>query len=461
MIRAIVRLGIPRHSKHMEFRIRTQPEEWACTKFCRIPLDDNSIWEFILWLCDRARQQVAQEAAAEQRGAPIWYDPVEDIWGWDAPRQRMAKLLWCHMQRACPDEFQTQFTFGLPDKWADSNKRLSPVQRRLNWVMQGLVGRREQDSKLGQAEWGEHWWLPPEQAKFVRQQLKKTHADLIDHSSEYEEAVCHRLSHYIRHSVKAIKVPCDDSKRIYVGQRSHSRTFVWVKDSHGNKYPLKHGDTPYMEADGTGFEWGYSGHGPSALSRCILIDALDGDLELAETLDRLESGFFEKFILKHPRGKTLRITRTTVHRWLSDVGMIAAYEDRRKTITDSITAHATVVSEKEDLIGRIQETGELRSQRFDVVPESFESALYLDLMRMLELGGAALRCSHCNLPVPYDRSGRANKQRARSNRGLPIYHSECFAHSTRLRKKAYWERRTKSVQFRESERTRARSYREL
>jgi hypothetical protein len=445
----------------MEYRMRTKPEEWACTKFCRISLDSESLWQFILWLCDRTQQQIADEVAAEKRGEPVWYDPVENLWGWDAPRQRIAKLLWCHMQRACPDEFQTQFTFGLPDKWTDSIKRLSPIQQRLNWVMQGLVGRREEDVKLGQAEWGEHWWLPPEQANFVRLQLKKTHADLIDHSSEYEEAVCHSLSYYIRHSVKAIEIPCNDPKRIYVGQRTDSRTFISIKDSRGNKYPLKHGDTPYTEADGTGFEWGYSGHGPGALSRCILIDALDGDLDLAEKLDSLESGFFENFILRYPRSKAFRITRMTVHKWLGDVGMIAAYKDRRQTITDSITAHAAVVSEKEKLIRRIQETGELRSQRFDVVPETFESSLYLDLMRMLELGGAALRCAHCNLPVPYDRSGRANKQRARSNRGLPVYHSECLAEHTLLRKKAYWERRTRSVQFRESERARARSYRKI
>ncbi len=59
-------------------------------------------------------------------------------------------------------------------------------------------------------------------------------------------------------------------------------------------------------------------------------------------------------------------------------------------------------------------------------------------MRMLEVGGAALRCSHCGLPIAYDRSGRANKQRARSKMGQPIYHPECFAEGTRRRKKEYW-----------------------
>jgi hypothetical protein len=44
----------------------------------------------------------------------------------------------------------------------------------------------------------------------------------------------------------------------------------------------------------------------------------------------------------------------------------------------------------------------------------FESALYLDLMRMLERSDFALRCSRCGLPIPYDNSGRANSQRARA-----------------------------------------------
>jgi hypothetical protein len=447
----------------MDYRIRTQPEEWACTKFCRISLDNNSVWQFILWLCDHTSEQFAESTAAQLRGEPVWYDPVESTWGWDAPRQRMAKLLWRYLYDASDDEFYSQFSFALPDKWKDSMERLAPLQEKLNWVMQGIVSRREEDDKLGQGDWGERWWLPPEQAQFVRQQLKKTHAELIEHSSEYEEAVCHSLSYYIRRSVKAITVPCSDPKRSYLGQRQRkgSRVYVWVKDSKGNKYPLKHGDSPYTEADGTGFEWGYPGHGPGALSRCILIDALDGDLDLAEELDRLKSGFFEKFILKYPREKNFRITRATVHKWIKDVGKVAAYEQRRNSVAGSIAAHAAVISEREQLIGRIQQTGGLRSQRFDVVPDSFESALYLDLMHLLELGGAALKCAHCNLPIPYDQSSRANKQRARSKKGHPIYHPECFAEATRLRKKKYWAQRAKSAQFRESERVRARAYRKL
>ena len=243
--------------------------------------------------------------------------------------------------------------------------------------------------------------------------------------------------------------------------RPHARVFVWVRDPKGKKYALKHGDRPYLEADGTGFEWGYGGHGPGALTKCILIDALDGDLALAEEVDLLEEGFFEKFILHHPQEEDLKISRATVLQWLRQIGKFGRYESRRKLIADRLAANANAIAERVELIGRIQDAGALRSQRFDVVPDTFESALYLDLMHMLEQGGAALRCSHCSLPISYDHSGRANKQRARSKKGQPIYHPECFAEYSRTRKKFYWQRRASSPQFRQRQRERARNYRKL
>jgi hypothetical protein len=305
--------------------------------------------------------------------------------------------------------------------------------------------------------------LPPEQTQFVRQQLQKTHAELIEQLSDYEDAVRHGLSSYLRREIQAIAVPCEDPERIYVGERSGQSctAYVWVEDTKGNRYPLKHGDTPYLEADGTGFEWGYGGHGPGALTRCILVDALDGDLVLAEEIDRQRPEFFEKFVLNYPRDENFRMSRATVHRWLNDVDAFPAYQQRRKSIADRVAAHATELVEREALVMRIQETGDLRSQRFDIVPNSFESALYLDLMRMLEVGGAALRCSHCKMPISCDSSGRANKQRARARKGQPIYHPECFAEYARTRKRLYWRQRAKSPQFQESERSRAHVYRKL
>jgi hypothetical protein len=444
----------------MEIRSRTQPEEWACTKFCRTPLDDDSVEHFFLWLCDHTREQLEARATAHKAGEPVWYDLIESTWGWNAPRQRMARLLWQLLHGdASAEDFHRRFTFAMGLEAFDSASLLAPMQEKLKWVMEGLVTRQKEDDQLGQSDWGEYWWLPPEQTEFVRQQLKDTHAELIERSSDYEEAVCWGLSHYVTHTVQAIAVPSNDPARVYIGRRRgpHGRVFVWVKDRKGNKHPLLHGDTPYREADGTGFEWGYGGHGPGALSICILIDALDGDLALANELS--EAGFYEKFVLHHSREKDLKISRTTVLRWLKDVGKMALYEQRRPGVSEQLSAHAKVVAEREQLIRSIQQAGGLRSQRFDIVPDSFEAALYLDLMQMMEKGGAALRCTHCGLPIPYDQTGRANRQRARSRKGEPIYHSECFAEVGRQRKRAYWRQRAKSPQFREQQRARVRECR--
>jgi len=134
--------------------------------------------------------------------------------------------------------------------------------------------------------------------------------ELIEQSSDYEDAVSFGLLYYVRTVVQAIAVPSPDPARIYVGERRgpHGRVFVWVQNTDGNRYPLQHADQPYREADGTGFEWGYGGHGPSSLTRCILADAFDGDLVLADEVDHTEDGFFEKFILHYPRDEDLRIS---------------------------------------------------------------------------------------------------------------------------------------------------------
>ncbi len=168
---------------------------------------------------------------------------------------------------------------------------------------------------------------------------------------------------------------------------------MWVQDRAGQQYPLKHGDYPYTQPDGIGFEWGYPGHGPGALTRSVLTDALDGDIELAEEIYRAKSEFFETFVLNHPREKNFRVTRAQIHKWLRKTGHYPEYERRREAVSASVAMHADAVLEKEALLRRIRETGGLISQRFDVVPETFEAALYLDLMRMLDAGGAALRCA--------------------------------------------------------------------
>jgi hypothetical protein len=235
----------------MHYKIRTQPEEWACTKFCRIDLADDSVANFILWLCDHASEQVDTRIAARSKDDVIWYDPVESTWGWDAPRQRMAKLLWRLLHGSAGEEdFRQRFSFPTPLRTSGCAQILAPIQKRLKWVMDGFFSRQKQDRELGQGDWGEHWWLPEEQAEFVRTQLRQSTADLIEQTSDYDDALAFGMCFHIRHTVQAIAIPCRDSARVYVGTRRgpHDRVFVWVQSENGRQFPLKHGKTAYREA---------------------------------------------------------------------------------------------------------------------------------------------------------------------------------------------------------------------
>ena len=100
-------------------------------------------------------------------------------------------------------------------------------------------------------------------------------------------------------------------------------------------------------------------------------------------------------------------------------------------------------------------------QRFDIISSDFESALYVDLMRMFEQAGWVLHCNRRGQPVACERSPRGNRQRARWTAGRPIYHESCF-HEHRLdRKRTYWAERSKDPSFRTSERQRARERRKV
>jgi hypothetical protein len=223
---------------------------------------------------------------------------------------------------------------GLPGSYPNSAETLSPIQQRLRSVLDALTSRHKEDDELGQTDWGERWWLPTEQSELVRQQLKHAHVELLERTSDYEDAVRHALSYFVRHTVIGITLPSYDPDRTYLGERrgTHQTPRVWVNESNGQQYPLQHGDRPYPEADATGFEWGYPRHGPGALTRCILIDALDADLAPAEQRDQLRPGFFETFVLHYPRDQTFKLSRRTVHTWLKSIGKLTRYESRRELV---------------------------------------------------------------------------------------------------------------------------------
>ncbi|HEX3745397.1 MAG TPA: DUF6166 domain-containing protein [Bryobacteraceae bacterium] len=441
-----------------DYKIRKSTEEWPCTRFCRLDLSDESVGEFLLWLCDHSRQQIDERTAAWKRGEVIEHDPVEAMWGFDAPRHRMAKLLWQFLNNGATDEdFRRKFTFRGFD-CHETKDALSPVQQKMKWVMDGLFSRQEQDREVGQSDWGEQWWLPEEHAQFVRKQLRQTHVALVEQPSNFVEWIARSLCAQVRRA-QAIAIPCHDPARVYIGARKgpYGDPFVWTQGKDGKNCPLGHGADAYLEMDGTGFSWGYPGHGPRHLAHCILADAFDGDLQTAAELG---DAFFEQMTLGLPRKEDFRFSRSEVMRWLEDHGASAKWESRRERVGAQVSSYSEMIADQASRLLRIRKGGGLRSQRFDVVPTSFESALYLDLMKMLEHGdGNVLKCAGCSLPVPYDDSGRANRQRARAKKGQPIYHPACFEMYGRTRKKISWQKRAGDPDFRERERLRAREYR--
>jgi hypothetical protein len=373
----------------------------------------------------------------------------------------MVKLLWKALHGVTSEEeFHHRFSYNDPIEIKDCQDVLKPIQDRLKWVMEGFFRRQQEDSELGQGDWGEYWWLPKEQAAFVRAQLQQSSADLIEGRSDYDDYLCRALCSMILNVVQGVAVPCLEAGRLYVGTRDleDRHVFVTVQSESGQQFPLKHVEHAYLEADGTGFEWGYGGTGPYLLAQSILIDALDGDVQ---TANKLQREFLVQFLVDYPRDQELRLSRSVILRWVEKQGEKETWEARRVYVADQIARHASVVARDEARLKEVKRMGGLRTQRFDIVPPTFEAALYLDLMRMLENSDFAMRCSGCKLPIPYDKSARANKQRARAKKGQPIYHPECFAEYSKLRKKIYWRRRSHVPGFREQERQRSSAYRKI
>jgi hypothetical protein len=81
----------------------TKPET-ICTRFSRINLDPTSVCNFIEWLCGMEPIIDFEQTQADR-------DPVETTLGWNAPRQRMAKLLWQLIYGDSNEEFFDQHFF--------------------------------------------------------------------------------------------------------------------------------------------------------------------------------------------------------------------------------------------------------------------------------------------------------------------------------------------------------------
>jgi hypothetical protein len=356
--------------------------------------------------------------------------------------------------RSSSDYFQQHFTTqadSIAAQIGPSIHQLVPIQQNLIWILNALMEREREDASIGQGSWGEDWWLPRDQAAYLRQQIRRARPDLIEESSSYEDCMEYT-------SIPYFQVESDDPARTYVGSmQERYREYVEVVDSNGGRWPLTYPRYPYRMRTGTGFSWGYGGHGPACLAVSILADTAGGDYN---TADRLRDAFVLEALMKIPQHTPFELSRAEVLTWLEGKGVgTRELADAAARVVELQKANHPAINEFKARMGSIRKRGGLVSQRFDVVPEDFECALYLDLMQTLERAGWVLRCNHCKQPLPCTRTPTGNRQRARWLAGKPVYHEECFVKHRLEHKRAYWRERAQSSAFRNSERTRARNRR--
>lgn len=386
---------------------------------------------------------------------------VELRWGIQAPRQRMARLLWQLLQDPDEQEFNRRFTLDINLLVKDAARCaevLPPIQDKLKWVLEGSAVVDRETEQTGQAAWGETWYLPREQAAYVREQLRKAHPDLLEQESDYQDAVRFSLDFTVTHRCKVLSPPSHDPGRVYVGEilKDDDRrlyTLVWVEGIEG-RHPLPNAAKPYTYRAGTNMTWGYTGSGPNNLALSILADAVDGDLELAQ---EHWLAFRDEVVAQLPQDEPIRITRASVLEWLQTRGIKpATLAARRPELEKRRVQYEPVLRRWAAILDR-----QLYAQRFDLVPADFECALYLDLVDMIQSGGRVLQCHRCGLPISFDGSPRSNRQRARWMKGEPIYHPWCFQEVMRERKRVSWVRWAQDPVNRAKRRQQARERRKV
>lgn len=385
---------------------------------------------------------------------------IEEIWDIQAPRKRMAKLLWLHLQGTTnPRDFEQRFTSSYSTMLVDARNcatTLQPIQARLAEVIETYLQRTDADRGIGQGAWGEEWWLAPDQAEYVRAQLHRARPTLLERQSDFEEALGWRIR-ALKRLIGLAPISLEAPDRSYRGTRPDG---VKVYVEHAGQREL----LPNVEdlgVGGAGFEWGYAGGGPNALAASIVADATGG-LMRPDFLEDFIADFRDAFLVDRERYADLIITRSEVLSWLALNGCTS----------ERIEAEYTAAKERQRLFGpqledllttahriRALPEGHLRAQRFDLVPDDFECALYLDLMEWLQRGGYAIRCSLCNQPISCDGSALSNRLKGRWMSGRPVYHEGCAQTAERNRKAKAWRKRAQDPDFREAERTRVRESR--
>lgn len=429
---------------------------WPCLEFSLLDVKrPDEVAGFIIWLSTGRFPSEWKNPDSLLTEIDDEY-PLETLWSWDsAPRKRMAKLLWQLLVRnKSREHFAQYFTTDevfITRQIQRCAKMLAPIHDKLRWVLDGFMERKQQDVFIGQGSWGEEWLLPPKQAAYVRKQLKCARPDLLQESSNYEDSLRYFSPPYFEQV-------SNDTNRTYVGEHGKASAIVWIEDSCGERYPLRHAQSPFSWPLGRGFSWGYCGGGPAELSKSILSDAIGGNLELAE---RWRIPFMEEVVSATPWSENFKLSPQAVFEWLEKQGIGQQQLDDAVAHVDNLKRiFGNQVDEHKSRLNEIQQLGGLVAQRFDIVAPDFESALYVDLMHMFERAGWVLRCSRCGQPVPCDRSPRGNRQRARWLKGQPIYHESCFKEHRSSAKRLYWAEQSAKPEFRLAERARGRRRRQ-
>jgi hypothetical protein len=200
--------------------------EWPCLRFSRIDVTNaHDVSGFILWLCGQGDFVTPESGSEDQMDSQRL---LEALWGWQgAPRKRMARLCWQMLVRNRSAEyFDQHFTFDnhwLERQIVESVHVLSPIQKKLRWVLKGFQKRRHDDGFIGQGSWGEEWFLPPSQTAYVRKQLRSSRPDILEESSNYEDSLrYYRLPYF--------ELATADPHRVYVGEhQQNGGVCVWIK----------------------------------------------------------------------------------------------------------------------------------------------------------------------------------------------------------------------------------------
>lgn len=434
------------------------------------------------------------DAKAETAEAWTRADLEEVSWSWQAPRHRMVKLLWQMLTGlTSQQDFMRHFTEGV--YWLEQDSQrcgelLPQIQAQLKKVMRSIEMGAQRYREIGQAQFGEEWYMPEDAAAIMRQQLTKAHVDLLQQPSDYLEATQMHMNYLIRHVAQFIDPPIADPERAYVGEivtvGEERSALVWIEagDERSGLINIHH---PVTERPGRGFGWGYLGSGAQVLAASMLADAFEGDIKLATDIVRIDrsrasgrffggieanvfpisrAGDFVMDVVGHLPADGLmepfRLSSASVRDWFrSQPGGEQQLERYRSALQRRKKMYGERLASELTRVERVRSVGPLYAQRFDLVPTDFEAALYVDLMEALRRGLTILKCSLCGDVIPDRADARSNHQRSRGNRGESIYHAECFAKVRRAKKREDYKQRAADPKFREARKLAARQRRRL